>query len=301
MSNNISLKQLRVFVSITQHRTLTAAAEAIFLSKAAVSMALGELEKQLGHPLFDRVNHRLILNQEGQKLLPLADELINRAQNISTLFDQSSPATGTLKIGASDTIGNHLLPAMLSDFRLQHQHYSQQIFISNSALICQKLVDFELDIALIEGQAQHQDLLSTVFNHDEMCVIAAPSNPLAQQKHVEVSDLHNTEWVLRESGSGSRTFFMHRLAQEIENWRESFQLNTTESLINCVGAGLGLGCLSSLAAQYALKDGRVTQVNLPNTMHRQFWLVLHKSKYQTPLLKKFINFCHQDSNVGSAY
>ena len=69
---NISIKQLKVFVTITQHSTMTAAAEALFLSKAAVSMALGEMEKQLGHSLFDRVNNRLVINQEGQKLLPLA-------------------------------------------------------------------------------------------------------------------------------------------------------------------------------------------------------------------------------------
>ena len=137
---NISLKQLKVFVGITQHNTLTAASESLFLSKAAVSMALSELEKQLGHPLFDRVNNRLLLNQEGQKLLPLADELLNRANTIDTLFLDNAPASGTLKIGASDTIGNHVLPALLSKFRAQQQHYSQQILISNSALICQKLM-----------------------------------------------------------------------------------------------------------------------------------------------------------------
>ena len=83
---NISIKQLKVFVTITQHSTMTAAAEALFLSKAAVSMALGEMEKQLGHSLFDRVNNRLIINQEGQKLLPLADEILHRAASIDELF-----------------------------------------------------------------------------------------------------------------------------------------------------------------------------------------------------------------------
>lgn len=82
MASHISLKQLKVFTTITQHKTLTAASESLFLSKAAVSMALSELEKQIGHHLFDRVNNRLILNQEGQKLLPLADELLNRAKDI---------------------------------------------------------------------------------------------------------------------------------------------------------------------------------------------------------------------------
>ena len=292
---NISLKQLKVFVGITQHSTLTAASESLFLSKAAVSMALSELEKQLGHPLFDRVNNRLLLNQEGQKLLPLADELLNRANTIDNLFLDNAPASGTLKIGASDTIGNHVLPALLSNFRAQQQHYSQQILISNSTLICQKLIDYELDIALIEGQAHQSDLVSNVFSHDTMCIIAPINHPLAAKKQLSFNDLNSSQWVLRETGSGSRSFFLHSLAPQIKNWTQSVELNTTEALINCVANGLGLGCLSSLAAQYALKDGRVTQLNLNHPMQRQFWLVMHKDKYKNPLLKQFIEFCHKQT------
>ncbi|WP_394184798.1 LysR family transcriptional regulator [Pseudoalteromonas tetraodonis] len=288
---NISLKQLKVFVGITQHNTLTAASESLFLSKAAVSMALSELEKQLGHPLFDRVNHRLILNQEGQKLLPLADELLHRANDINTLFSSHAKASGTLKIGASDTIGNHVLPSILSGFRQQQQHYSQQVFISNSELICQKLRDFELDIALIEGHAQQSDLISTVFSQDTMCIIAPLSHTLAAKPQLSFNDLANSQWVLREAGSGSRSFFLQNLATHIDNWSQSFELNTTEALINSVAEGLGLGCLSSLAAQYALNDGRVTQLNLNHPMQRQFWLVMHKDKYKNPLLTQFIDFC----------
>ena len=290
---NISLKQLKVFVGITQHTTLSAASERLYLSKAALSMALSELEKQLGHPLFDRVNHRLILNQEGQKLLPLADELLHRANDINTLFSPHATASGTLKIGASDTIGNHVLPSILSGFRQQQQHYSQQVFISNSELICQKLRDFELDIALIEGHAQQSDLVSTVFSQDTMCIIAPPSHPLAAKPQLSFNNLASSQWVLRETGSGSRSFFLRNLATHIDNWSQSFELNTTEALINSVAEGLGLGCLASPAAQYALKDGRVTQLNLNHPMQRQFWLVMHKDKYKNPLLTQFIDFCHK--------
>ena len=157
---NISIKQLKVFVTITQHSTLTAASEALFLSKAAVSMALGEMEKQLGHSLFDRVNNRLILNQEGHKLLPLADEILHRAAGIDVLFRDDQPLSGNLKVGASDTIGNQVAPFILSGFRERTQHQDQSLFISNSALICQKLVDYELDIALIEGKTLHPELIS---------------------------------------------------------------------------------------------------------------------------------------------
>lgn len=293
MATNISLKQLKVFITITQHETLTSASEALFLSKAAVSMALSELEKQIGHSLFDRVNNRLILNQEGQKLLPLADELIERAQDIEQLFDNDQTLTGELKIGASDTIGNQVAPYLLRDFRTETQHTSQSLFISNSALICEKLIDYELDLALIEGKTLHPQLISTQFSEDEMCIVCTPNDPLISKLPLTIGDLENSDWILREPGSGSREFFLRTVAPRIEHWQESFQLNTTEALINSVSAGLGLGCLSKLSAEPAINAGRVVELQLPLDMKRRFWLLVHKEKYQSPLLKTFIDYCHQ--------
>lgn len=292
MAANISLKQLRVFTTVTQYKTLTAASEMLFLSKAAVSMALSELEKQLGHALFDRVNNRLILNQEGQKLLPLADELLSRARDLDQLFNDSQTLSGQLRIGASDTIGNQVAPYLLSAFRHEFDHHSQSLFIGNSALICEKLVDYELDIALIEGKTLHPQLMSTQFSQDEMCIVCAPHHPLARQDKVLLRDFEQSDWVLREAGSGSREFFLRAVAPRIEQWHEAFELNTTEALINSVSAGLGFGCLSRLAAKSAINDGRIKVLNVPLDMKRRFWLLVHKEKYQSPLLQRFIEFCH---------
>ncbi|MDF2154408.1 LysR substrate-binding domain-containing protein [Vibrio sp. CAU 1672] len=293
MASHISLKQLKVFTTITQHKTLTAAADSLFLSKAAVSMTLSELEKQLGHHLFDRVNNRLILNQEGHKLLPLADELLSRASNIEHLFSDEQSLSGQLRIGASDTIGNQVAPYLLSGFRRHTLHQSQSLFISNSSQICDMLIDYELDIALIEGKTLHPELASTPFSEDEMCIICAPDYPLQPNLPITLSELESSVWILREAGSGSREFFLRVVAPRLEQWQEAFQLNTTEALINSVSAGLGLGCLSRLSAQPAIRDGRVKVLNVPLDMKRRFWLLVHKEKYQSPLLKAFIDFCHQ--------
>lgn len=290
-TKNLSLKQLRVFLTITQHETLTEAADALCLSKAAVSMSLSELEKHLGHALFDRVNHRLILNQEGQTLLPLADELIKRSFDIEQIFENPNQLSGQLRIGASDTIGNHVAPYLLSAFRQRHHHQSQTIFISNSALICEKLLDYELDIALIEGKTRHQELVSTPFINDEMCLVCSPAHPAAQASALNLHDLEQSAWLLREPGSGSREFFLRRIAPQLEQWHEAFELNTTEAIINGVSANLGFACLSTLAAQSALSDGRIVKLPVNLEMQRQFWLLIHKEKYQSPLLKRFIEFC----------
>ncbi|WP_104399091.1 LysR substrate-binding domain-containing protein [Vibrio penaeicida] len=288
---NISLKQLRVFVAITQEKTITAAADQLYLSKAAVSMSLSELEKQVKHALFDRVNNRLILNREGKRLLPIADELLHRANDIDQLFQSDQALHGELNIGASDTIGNQVAPFMLSNFRSVTQHHHQSLFIANTALICEKLADYELDVGLIEGKTQHPQLITQPWCLDEMCVIASPKHELAKQTNLGVRDLEYTDWLLRESGSGSREFFTQRIAPRIEYWQESFQLNTTEAIINGTTANLGLACLSRRSAQHAIDDGRVIVLDLPIDFQRKFWILLHKEKYQSPLLKTFLEFC----------
>ncbi|MGF1871403.1 LysR family transcriptional regulator [Photobacterium indicum] len=290
---NIALKQLKVFVTVAQERTITAAADKLFLSKPAVSMALSELEKQLDHKLFDRNNNRLIINEQGKRLLPLADELLSRSHSIENLFDQTGPVTGNLKIGSSDTVGNQITPFLLRDFRESSQHYDQSLFISNTAHICHKLSEFELDIGLVEGKVQQNDLVTEPWLDDEMVVVCHPSHPLTLINNLRLVDLENSEWVLREPGSGTREFFLNRISPRLEKWHQAFELNTTEAIINCVAANLGITCLSKLAIQHAVNDNRLVILELPLDMRRQYWLLFHKEKYQSPLLKLFLNFCQK--------
>ncbi|OAN14040.1 XRE family transcriptional regulator [Photobacterium jeanii] len=293
MASAIALKQLKVFVTVAQEGTITAAADKLFLSKPAVSMALSELEKQLDHKLFDRNNNRLIINEQGKRLLPLADELLARSQTIEQLFNQTGPATGQLRIGSSDTVGNQLTPFLLRDFRRHADHHQQSLFIANTSHICHMLSEFELDVGLVEGNVQQADLISLPWLADEMVVVAHPEHPLAKLNQVSLQDLEHSEWILREPGSGTREFFLNRLAPRLANWQQAFELNTTESIINCTAAGLGLTCLSKFAVQRAVADQRLVILPLPLDMQRQYWLLYHKEKYQSPLMELFISFSQQ--------
>jgi len=288
---NIALRQLNIFKMVAQEKSITLAAKKLFLTKPAVSMALNELENQLGHKLFDRHNNRLLINEFGLKLQPLVDELLARTQDIESLFDENTSLTGQLKIGASDTIGNQVVPYLLKDFRLETQHTKQSLCISNSTDIYEKLLKFELDIALVEGKAIYDNLSVIPWLSDEMCIVCAPDSPLCNIKIKQVADLENQDWIFREEGSGTKHYFMHFLEPDLKNWRIAFQLTNTEAIINSVAAGLGIACLSTLAIAHAVKDKRLTMLSLPKNQTRQYYLVHHKEKYISPLLQRFIAFC----------
>jgi DNA-binding transcriptional LysR family regulator len=287
---NITLKQLQVFICIAQEKTITAAAEKLFLTKPAVSMSLSELEKQLGQSLFERKNNRLLISDLGKQLLPLADEQIERSKLISTLFSNQSKLSGKLRIGASNTLGNHLLPWMLADFRNQFEHYNQSLLIDNSQTISDKIKAYELDIGLVEANLFDSQLASIKWLQDEMVIVCNSEHPLTHKKYLSIHDLENQQWILREIGSGSRTFFINQIGRKLNQYQISLELKSTEAIINSTSAGLGIACISKVAARYALADKRLSQLSLNIDMHRDYWLIWHKDRYQSPLLKQFINF-----------
>ena len=278
-------------MAICQQGSITAAASRLFLTKAAVSMALSELEKQLGQKLFDRINNRLHLNEQGKRLLPLADELLQRAQGIDHLFEQDSEWHGTLRLGASETLGNQLCPWLIAGFHRDRQHRLESLVIANTATIGDKLLEYELDIGLIEGVINHPQLLTLPWIVDEMCLICSPEHPLARLPRVVLADLEQRHWLVREQGSGSREFFMNQLAPELNNWRLAYELNANEALLNSVAAGLGIACVSALAARHAASDGRIVILPSDLPLVRRCQIVMHREKYQSPLFSEFIHYC----------
>jgi DNA-binding transcriptional LysR family regulator len=128
------------------------------------------------------------------------------------------------------------------------------------------------------------------WQQDDMYIVCAPSHPLAMQKIITLEDLENSTWLLREEGSGSREYFLNHIASNLNDWHESLQLHTTEAIINCCSENMGLACLSQLAAQNSINDGRLVQLPYEKKLTRPYWLLVHKEKYQTPLLQYFMTF-----------
>ena len=152
----VTLRQWAVFAAIAQCETTTAAGEQLGLSQSAVSSALAELESTLGHPLFDRHARRLHLNALGRQLLPQAQALLDHADALERATVQPNVR---LKLAASSTIGNYVLPALLASFRQQIAPDSQlDVLIGNTQDVVDAVQRFEVDIGLIEGGLQKRNL-----------------------------------------------------------------------------------------------------------------------------------------------
>jgi DNA-binding transcriptional LysR family regulator len=290
---NISLKQLQVFVEVARSLNLSRAAEALFMSKGAVSQSLGELERRLGVVLFDRAHPKLHLNHEGERLLPLADELVHRAEDIERSFSDTAyeGADGSfLRVGCSKTIGNYVMPELLARFS-DEAGWLPEVNIANSSEILQMLSSFSLDAALLEGEERLPDIMFEPWLEDDMVVIAPPGHHLARGGPHAVRALAWERWIVREMNSGSREYFNHTLAPAVEPMTIALTLNSPATIVRSVAQGLGLAFVSRLSAAPSATTGNVAILDLKERFSRTFAICYHSRKYHSEAMRTFLAFC----------
>lgn len=283
-----SLKQLHIFVTMAHSDNMSQAAELLHLSQSACSMALASLESQLNGPLFDRHGKKLVLNARGRLLLPRAANLIAEADELARLLQQNRQGQellGQLCIGASSTIGNYLMPALIGDFLNQHPKTKVTLRVANTEQIIQKLLQFEIDIGLVEGRCYHDEIETVLWRTDELVVICPNDSPLLKKAKITLTDIRDARFILREPGSGTRERFELAMGGVITPFLE---LGHTEAIKQAVKAGLGISCLSTVTVKDALKNGEFSCLKTPFlNLTRDFYLLYHKEKFRTDILTAF--------------
>lgn len=289
MTLRYSLRQLEIFVATAREGSTRAAAERVARSQSAASAALGDLEAALGVKLFDRVGRGMRLNESGRTLLPRARALLDQASELQALFgiDKAAP----LRVAASFTIGEHLLPAMISQWTLTHPHGLVQLHIGNTRDVIETVAGFDADLGFIEGPQTHPDLIVRPWLEDELVIIAAPGHPLARRV-ASVRQLADATWALREYGSGTRQVTDAWLMQHLPEIRAGYEMGSTEAIKHIVAAGTALGCLSRHAVAQALEDRHlvVLRTQLPPA-RRRLALVVHRNKRLGATAAAFVQHC----------
>lgn len=286
-----TLRQLEVLVAIGRESSVSRAAEALSMTQSATSMALAELERQFNTRLFDRQGKRLQLNTEGRELLPRAMELLDRALELESLLEGNAGA-GSLRIGATLTIGNYLATLLIGDYMRTNPGSRVELEVQNTSAIVEQVAHFRLDFGMIEGDSHHPDLLITPWVDDELVIFAAPDHPLANKPDLQLQDLANEAWILRERGSGTRQVFDAALRHQLTNLNIKLELEHTEAIKRAVESGLGISCISRLALKDAFKRGSLVPLEIAGLdLKRQFNFVIHKQKYLTGGISAFLALC----------
>ncbi len=283
-------ESLKVFVTVIEQKNFSRAAELLHLSQPAVSMQIRNLETEFGTKLIHRSSKQVKPTQSGEILF-------ERAKRILQLYDEAKQeihflhniVTGTLKIGASFTIGEYILPRLLAEYAAQYPHVELEVTIANTEEITQAVRSKKLDIGLIEGDVDFPDITVNPFMQDELIIVVPADASLSFSKTIPAPQLQNQIWILRESGSGTR-FYQDQLLQELAlTMKRSFVFSSSQAVKEAVIAGLGISLLSRWVVAKELTSGELhaVQVN-EKKWYRPFSVILPQDAVVTKTMDVFI-------------
>lgn len=256
---------LKVFVTVIEQKNFSRAGDILNLSQPGVSLHIRNLENELGTKLIYRSPKQVQITEPGKILYRHAKQMLNHYETaIREINDFNNVVSGTMKIGASFTIGEYYLPKVLAEYAAQYPLVDIQIIISNSNEVIQGIRSNKLDIGLIEGETDYKDIYVSPFMNDEMIVVVPPVHPLSQMDIIEGSLLQNQTWVLREQGSGTRAYSDKLLSSLELNIKKSFIFTSIQGVKEAVMAGLGIALLSRLTVQKELKSKELKTFHLKN-------------------------------------
>ncbi|MFJ7938634.1 selenium metabolism-associated LysR family transcriptional regulator [Peribacillus sp. NPDC096622] len=256
---------LKVFVTVIEQKNFSRAGNLLNLSQPGVSLHIRNLENELGTKLIYRSPKQVQITEPGKILYRHAKQMLNHYETAKREINEfNNVVSGTMKIGASFTIGEYYLPKVLAEFAAQYPMVDIQIIISNSNDVIQGIRSNKLDIGLIEGETDYKDIDVRPFMNDEMIVVVPPDHPLSQMDLIEGNMLQNQTWVLREQGSGTRTYSDKLLSSLELNIKKTFIFTSIQGVKEAVMAGLGIALLSRLTVQKELKSNELKTFHLKN-------------------------------------
>lgn len=286
-----TLRHVEVFVATVQKGNVTQAAAEIGLTQSAASMALTDFENLIGTKLFDRIGKRLSLNENGRAIYAKAVEMIERAHEMEAYFRNDRRAVN-LKIGASSTIGNYLLPQLICGFTASRPGSQVQLQVSNTQTVIHAVRDFEIDIGFVEGPCLQPEIETIFWRSDELAICASPDHRLACRGAATVTALRQANWILRERGSGTREVVEQMLTSQLGEIGLTMELGGTEAIKRAVESGMGISCLPKVALAESVERGKLVVLSTPFLqLTRAFHILLHKRKYRTEGMLSLLSFC----------
>jgi LysR family transcriptional regulator, transcriptional activator of the cysJI operon len=263
--------RLRVFRAVAEELSFRKAAEVLHLSQPAVSQHVHALEEEVAVQLFDRARggghgSQISLTEAGQVLLGYADRaaemMVEARRALAALNDET---VGPLRLGASTTVAQYLLPRILGAFLKQYPQVKLSLISGNTEHIVEAVTEKKVALGIIEGPAMRREVKTEPMVQDEMVLIVSPNHAWAARKggEIEQKELAKVPLLLRERGSGSRRVVeraLKKVGLPLRSLQVAMELDSTEAIISGVEAELGVGFVSRWAVGKVLRLGTVKMI-----------------------------------------
>ena len=288
----MTVRHLKVFVCVCKHGNMTKAAEELFIAQPAVSNTIAEIEKNYNVKLFERINKRLFLTDEGKTLLIKAQEAVSAFAEFEEQALNSSKKP-LLKIGSSLTIGKQKLPWLLRKLKENFTDIDFQISINQTAIIESKISNGTLDFAFIQGKPSDPNIKSRLV--DCSTLIAVCGSKYNMPDTVTLKELCNYDLLLREDESVSREFLDHIFALENIIVTPVMESISNQALISAAVQNLGVTIMPEALLTRQLNNGGLRKIAVSDyEFTRNSYLIYHKDKSFGTVKKEIFDFCYKN-------
>ena len=284
------IDELKTFIAVVDFKNFTRAGESINLSQPSVSTHIKNLESYFNTQLINRSikQKNIVITESGYLLYKKAKEILHMIDSTKTeLRSLDGHVKGHLRIGASLTIGEYLLPKFLAKFSSKYPDIEFELIIENTHNICSKIKNFTLDIGLIEGTTPSSDFNQNYFLEDKM-VIACSKNSDILNGTFSIDKLQNKNWIVREEGSGTRDYINMFLTTNKIVPNNLMVLGSNYAIKEAVKNNLGITIISNYVTEPAVENNELETIELEKSYTRPFSYILPKNINTSHLTNLFI-------------
>ncbi|AAK78078.1 DNA-binding transcriptional LysR family regulator [Clostridium acetobutylicum] len=273
------VEELKTFIAVVDNKSFTKAANSINISQPGVSLHIANLEKYFGTKLIERSNKQrtILITSTGKILYKRAKQILSLLNETKEeLNNYTYSPSGTLKLGSSMTIGEFILPKILGDFIKEYPNVKIEVTIENTKHIYDKFKNYDIDVALIEGNVPLENYMLKNFYKDTMVVVSHSS--FKYDKNIELNKfLSNQTWIHREEGSGTGENLNTFLNIENIYPKNIIILGSNYAIKQAVKNNLGITFISSLVVKDDVKNKDLKIIPTKTEYHRYFSYLCHKN------------------------
>jgi DNA-binding transcriptional LysR family regulator len=253
-------RDLAAFVAAVESGTVQGAADALQLTQSGATKRLQSLERRLGVPLLERGRRGVTPTAAGQRLYPTAkDALAVLARAEHAVAAEALP----LRLAASHTIGEVLLPGWLGRFASTAPDVAPELVVVNSHEVAQRVRTGAADLGFVEGRADDRGFTALLVAHDEIVAVTAAGHPWSRRRAIPSARLASERYLTRERGSGTREIAESVLTAHGVTLHPALEAASAESLKRAVRGG-GFTLLSRLAIETEIRHGDLAAVPIAN-------------------------------------
>jgi len=288
---HLTLRQLKVFESVARHLSYSRAADELHLTQPAVSMQIKQLEDNISLPLFEHLGKRIYLTEAGRELYQYSRAISQQLADMEVALDElKGMERGKLNISVVTT-ANYFAPHLLAKFCQRFRGVTVSLNVSNRETVLKQLTDNLIDLAIMGQPPENLDIDSESFMENPLVVVAPPNHPLCQEHNIPVKRLANETFLVRESGSGTRSAMERFFAAHKISINKGMETDTTEAIKQAVQAGMGLGIMSQHTAELELETKRLKILDVQGFPIIRYWHVVNrKNKRLTSVANAFREF-----------